>query len=194
MPTGYTSDLYDGKSVAFEDFVLGCARAFGAWVHQRDEGAGNPRAREISNYTVNNLAEAKQKLKSWLKANDDDKYDMWRDYADATEKRNSVYLADVATRNIRFQAMLDKVEQWSPPDGLENLQNFMREQLSYDIDKKPYVSEVIDYDEWLDTKDRGVRDSVKYARERYDAEVESSKKSNEFTADLYASLGLTYKE
>ncbi len=27
MPTGYTTDIYNGKKVAFKDFALNCARA-----------------------------------------------------------------------------------------------------------------------------------------------------------------------
>ena len=39
MPSGYTSDIYNGKEVTFKDFALGCARAFGACVMQRDDPA-----------------------------------------------------------------------------------------------------------------------------------------------------------
>ena len=35
MPTGYTDKIVNDQS--FEDFLLGCARAFGACVHQYDE-------------------------------------------------------------------------------------------------------------------------------------------------------------
>jgi len=195
MPTGYTSDLYDGKDVAFEDFVLGCARAFGAWVHQREDSmSSKPKARTMSSYVVTQLASAKQELRDWLKASDDDKYDMWRDYADATENRNTESLRETTARNVRFDAMLKKVSAYDPPEGLENLKTFMQEQLGHDIDRTPYQSTLLTFEEWIDNKDEGVRDSVKYARKRYDEEVESVKKSNEFTADLYASLGLTYKE
>ena len=37
MPTGYTLDLYNGKDITFEEFVLKCARAFGALIDMRDE-------------------------------------------------------------------------------------------------------------------------------------------------------------
>ena len=37
MPTGYTVALYEGKDVTFEDFVMGCSRAFGALISLRDE-------------------------------------------------------------------------------------------------------------------------------------------------------------
>lgn len=37
MPTGYTSPLYEGKEISFEQFALRCARNFGALVMMRDE-------------------------------------------------------------------------------------------------------------------------------------------------------------
>lgn len=193
MPTGYTSDLYDGKDVSFEDFALHCARAFGAWIHQRDESMdAKPRPREVSSYVVNALASAKKNLRDWLKTTSDERYDMWRDYADETEARNREYIAETTARNARFEAMLAKVDAWDAPEGLENMKEFMREQLSYDIGKKPYTSKVRDFDEWVVDHENSLRRNVVWARERYDEEVESARKSNEFTADLYTSLGLTY--
>jgi hypothetical protein len=37
MPTGYTAPVQSGEIVELEDFILLCARAFGACVMQRDE-------------------------------------------------------------------------------------------------------------------------------------------------------------
>ena len=39
MPTGYTTDIYNGKDVSFRDFALTCARQFGACIMQRDDPA-----------------------------------------------------------------------------------------------------------------------------------------------------------
>lgn len=41
MPSCYTSDIADGKDVSFNDFVLKCARAFGACIEQRDDNAND---------------------------------------------------------------------------------------------------------------------------------------------------------
>jgi hypothetical protein len=32
MPTGYTAAIYEGKKVSGKDFLLTCARAFGALI------------------------------------------------------------------------------------------------------------------------------------------------------------------
>lgn len=36
MPTGYTSDIYNGKPQTFKEFAMECARAFGALITLRD--------------------------------------------------------------------------------------------------------------------------------------------------------------
>lgn len=35
MPTGYTSEIYQGEEVSPKDFLLTCARAFGATISMR---------------------------------------------------------------------------------------------------------------------------------------------------------------
>lgn len=42
MPTGYTSPLYEGKEISFEQFALRCARNFGALVMMREEPLDTP--------------------------------------------------------------------------------------------------------------------------------------------------------
>lgn len=195
MPTGYTSDLYDGKDVSFEDFTLSCARAFGYWVHQRDEGFDQkPRIRQVDTYYLNSVAQDKKALRDWKAMSDDEKYDQWRDYADKTEARNAEYARETRERTARFQAMHDKVEAWDAPEGLENLKTFMKEQLSYDIRDEPTPSEVMEFDEWVDNHEQFLVRSLTYSQERLDKELENVRISAQATTDLYASLGLDYKE
>ena len=40
MPTGYTAPIKDG--ISFNDFMWGCARAFGALIMMRDDPPGTP--------------------------------------------------------------------------------------------------------------------------------------------------------
>src|SRR5665213_2401224 len=42
MPTGYTSKLYEGKDQSFNEFVMRCARAFGALITMRDDPSDAP--------------------------------------------------------------------------------------------------------------------------------------------------------
>jgi len=63
MPTGYTAKLMESGQT-FQDFVMQCARAFGACVMMRDDpmDAPIPERFEPSDYNVKRLAEAKAEL------------------------------------------------------------------------------------------------------------------------------------
>ena len=66
MPTGYTSKIYDGEQVTGKEFLMTCARAFGALIEMRDESlnAKIPEELEVNTYHKKELENAKQKLKS----------------------------------------------------------------------------------------------------------------------------------
>lgn len=68
MPSGYTSDIYEGKDISGKDFILKCARAFGATIMMRDE----PLDKEIpvfepSTYYIEVLEKAKNELEKYKK-------------------------------------------------------------------------------------------------------------------------------
>ena len=68
MPSGYTENIYYGKEVAFKDFALGCARAFGACVMQRDDPADEkPKIMPEESYHTEEL----KKLKKFKKPTKD---------------------------------------------------------------------------------------------------------------------------
>ena len=61
MPSGYTENIYYGKEVTFKDFALGCARAFGACVMQRDDPADvKPKIMPEESYHTEKLKELKK--------------------------------------------------------------------------------------------------------------------------------------
>ena len=39
MPTGFTSEVAERDDFTFQDFVWKCVRAFGAFMHMRDESS-----------------------------------------------------------------------------------------------------------------------------------------------------------
>ena len=62
MPTGYTAKIADGQT--FEEFILSCARAFGALVEMRDEPADAPIPEEFkpSAYHTTQIGVARAKM------------------------------------------------------------------------------------------------------------------------------------
>lgn len=143
MPTGYTADLYEGKDISFEEFVLKCARNFGALITMRDEpwDAEIPDEFKPSDYHQKALDAAKERLAE-VKAWDDDTAEARADadwklavekWEEAEEKRKA--------QRARYQAMLEQVDAWVPPTADHvNLKGFMQQQLeqSIDFDTKPF--------------------------------------------------------
>jgi hypothetical protein len=136
VPTGYTSDLYNGKPQSFSEFVMNCARAFGALIELRDEpNAPIPDEFQPSDYYPKQLAQAQQRLKE-LKG---------MSLADAQRASDAAFEAELsrwheraadrrATR-LRYEEMLDQVDAWQAPTSEhEGLKKFMHDQLAESID------------------------------------------------------------
>ena len=62
MPTGYTATLME-KGQTFQEFIMGCARAFGALIEMRDSpnDAPIPDKFEPSDYHAKRLIESREK-------------------------------------------------------------------------------------------------------------------------------------
>jgi len=63
MPTGYTATLME-KNQTFPEFIMGCARAFGALIMMRDDpnDATIPDKFEPSDYHAKGIIKAREKL------------------------------------------------------------------------------------------------------------------------------------
>jgi hypothetical protein len=127
MPSGYTSDIADGKDVSFNDFALKCARAFGACIEQRDDNANDkPKLIERNNKDNYHL-EKLEKAKMW-------KSPTKEEFDDYVTKQSAYYNEQIDKQNklkVSYEDMLIKVNKWVPPTtDHEGLKKFMIEQLS----------------------------------------------------------------
>ena len=136
MPTGYTSDLYDGDQ-SFEDFAMSCARAFGALVTMRDEPAGAPIPEEFEPSSYNRdqaqlAREALARIEAWTDE-DAERHaaQMHASQMVAWQREDDVRKA----RQERYEAMLEQVQAWEPPTpDHEEMRRFMAQQLQQSID------------------------------------------------------------
>lgn len=135
MPTGYTAKLYDGQDQTFEEFVLSCARAFGALITLRDTPeAPIPDKFEPSSYYEGALEKDIQEIADNANRTDE----QWEAMAEA-EHQHAVasWEADEKTRQERgkrYMDMLDQVQAWIPPTpDHQSLKNFMAEQINDSI-------------------------------------------------------------
>lgn len=132
MPTGYTADIYDGKDVSFEQFAMGCARAFGALIDMRDDpqGAEIPEEFLPSDYYQKNIDKAvkrQEEVKAWDEATAN--RTAWEEY-DKQIKSNETAKIKNAAMVARHDDMIEQVQAWmSPTDDHKELKKFMLDQL-----------------------------------------------------------------
>ena len=130
MPTGYTAKLVESGQ-SFEQFVMGCARAFGVCVSLRDE----PFDAEIpefkpSSYHLEGLAIAKAYLAD-LDAMTDFAKVRFGQRAIAKEMTSSQeYIDRTEVENRRIEDMEKQILAWTPPSrDHEGLKVFILQQL-----------------------------------------------------------------
>ena len=196
MPTGYTADVQDGKITEFADFAMACARAFGACISMRDDphDAAIPDEFEPSDYNAKALADASIKLAALEALTPEERQSAADNENAAALKAWNDRAADRIQRRERYEAMLEKVNAWTPPTtDHDGLKEFMIEQLSSSIefdcrdsyDKKPSPKGVAD---WYADAIASANNAIAYHAKAQAEEVERAQKRTNWVTDLRASL------
>lgn len=135
MPTGYTYKVMDGSITELNQFVLQCARAFGALVHMRDDDMDAPiRLAQTSDYYKKMLDEAKAELDAIIAVTDPAKQaDLGRERVQRDLKRAREFLKEQEEENARNHRMQTLVSEYEAPPNWLKLKGFMREQLSISL-------------------------------------------------------------
>lgn len=197
MPTGYTADLYDGNEVSFSDFVMHCARAFGALVTMRDSpsDAEVPDEFTPSDYHRTELDRARVRLaevEAWTPE------DAHRAAADSHAEALGAWMeAQQRRRDVRgrYEAMLEQVQAWTPPtDEHQDLKDFMVQQLTESIrfDTEytwPQPAEVPAGRFKRKQQTQALKD-INYHTEQYAKDVERAHSRTAWVRDLRDSLGV----
>ncbi|CAB4143297.1 hypothetical protein UFOVP447_113 [uncultured Caudovirales phage] len=199
MPTGYTYDIENGQS--FEDFALGCARAFGACLHQRDDSSKDkPKLREESSYYEEKLPEALAEL-GYLQSLTDAQIEEYgqqaRDEEIASVQKS---IEEKSVLREKYNAMLAKVGAWNPPTpDHQGLKEFMTKQIVESIDfdcNTKYYLELLQK-AISKTPVDFYNDAVSKAEwnvTHYEEELEKEKTrisgANAWITELYKSLGI----
>lgn len=199
MPTGYTADLYEGKDVTVSDFILGCARAFGALVTMRDDPMGAPIPDEFpaSDYHADAVATAE----AWLyEVREMDTEDIAnradRDYNQALDRWRE-RRAQAHDRRVRYERMLHQVRAWTPPTAEHvGLRDFMIQQLessmqfdcSMTYDDRP--TRLAPF-EWRAQQIEKAQHDIEYHRREHEKEVERATQRSQWVKALRESLPVT---
>lgn len=136
MPTGYTADLYEGKEVTVSDFIMGCARAFGALVLMRDDpkDAPIPDQFEPDPHYAAAANKERQRLRELEQMSDEECAAANEAEFTASLERWKKRRQEAQARRERYNRMLAEVEGWTPPTADHvGLKEFMIQQLESSI-------------------------------------------------------------
>ena len=202
MPTGYTADIEN--DISFQEFVLGCARAFGACIHQRDDNMKDkPKLRsEESSYHVDRLSEAKKTVAELEAMGVNARTEYGKQIIENEKASEQEYFNKKIVLKTKYETMLSKVYGWFPPTpDHENLKKFMIDQINqsidfdcdtkYNMERLTALSKATPLDKYNETLRRAYKD-VEYHETELLKERERNADANKWIVALYDSLGIEY--
>lgn len=196
MPTGYTCKVQDGSVVELKDYILNCARQFGALVHMREDGRDvEIRYREVSDYHLNELNKAYARLEEIKKMTDKEIQRKIDQNYEENIKSIDRMLKNKEDSKKKYLAMIKKVNDWNPPtDDHKNLKEFaikqLQDSIKWDCDctyleqetRKETVSE------YREGMIKFYLKEIEYHSSSYKKELELTEESNKWIDDLINSL------
>lgn len=200
MPSGYTADIYEGKNPSMADFILNMARGYGAFIMQRDDGPGLPRKRTVADYTVERVPKAQKALEEWMALSLDDRRAKYDEYVQRQADSRSERKARNARLRRDYDAMAAQVADWDAPEIWQTLKKdaikALEESKEFDAGRDDSFEEkyysVESFDDWVKSQSEHYARDVKYAVEELAKETVRCQQQNEYTEQLYTSLGLDY--
>jgi hypothetical protein len=197
MPSGYTSDIYNGKEVSGKDFLLTCARAFGACIEMRDEDSDVPIPEkfEISDYHEKNFKNAQEELEKYKTMSIEEAELLSQTEFQKDQDYRSEEIKKINLLKERYKRTLSEVRNWTPPtDEHKELKEFTIDQLKQSIDfdcdisylekpKKRLVGQ-----EWLNSKIKECYRDVEYHAKEHLEEIERTDGRNNWIKQLRESL------
>lgn len=187
MPTGYTANIKDG--ITFKQFAMQCARAFGALIMMRDDPFDAPIPDEIlpdTSYHDRGIRTAQAEVRKFKKMTH---LDMIRGAAAATKKELAYWRKsqkeDIELRK-KYQAMIDKVQAWTPPTPDHKcVKDFMLQQLTDSLKwdchgadtpkPKPFTGK-----EWHADRLKGAQRDLAYHQDERKKEIERAAARNKW--------------
>lgn len=194
MPTGYTAALIEEKEISFEEFVLTCARAFGALIEMRDEpmNAKIPDEFHVSEYHTVELAKAKQRLNEFKSFTPEDYNKKAREKFEQDVVDYERRLEKNGFTHRRYSEMLIKIRNWKEPSpDHEELKKFMIEQIESSVKFDVYEPDkpvIITGEEWANKELSSITWDIEYHTKKYQEEVERVASRNRWVKQLRDSL------
>lgn len=196
MPTGYTDRIKD--DISFKEFVLSCARAFGALITMRDDSFDTPIPErfEPSDYHLKEQNKIKEEIEKVSKMDViDARHEARKDY-DREISYAKKRIDEMKGLKEKYQSMIMKVRAWQPPtpDHI-GLKEFMIEHIEksidWDCDIKYYANQkirLVSGEKWLSEKMSSLTRDLQYHIDEYIKECERVESRNQWIKGLRNSL------
>lgn len=196
MPTGYTSAIYEGENVSVQDYILKCARAFGATIMMKEESLdkeipGRFEPDQFYKKRVDEKIKELQRIKGLTKEEIENEIKNNHDYilkANRERKEKNEILKN------RYENMIAEVNKWEAPADHNNLKKFCLEQLEYslkcDVSESYYDEEIAkeSTDEWLNRNIERCERDIKYYTDEWIKEVKRVEERNLWIKQLRDSI------
>lgn len=195
MPTGYTCKVQDGSVIEVKDYILDCARQFGALVHMRDDNGVKIRHREVSDYHLKGLNDAHKRLEEIKNMTDEEvQKKLDESYVNSIESKERMIKGKQESEK-KYLAMLDKVNNWNTPTKEhENLKEFaikqLQESIKWDCDCQ-YLDQEIKKEtvsEYRNSMIKYCLNDIEYHSNGYSKELKSVEEANKWIDDLVDSF------
>lgn len=198
MPTGYTCKVQNGEIDNAKDFLMLCARAFGATVEMRDKSLDIPipefkpsstyldwtnrEKKELEKYKSMTIEEAQKEIDKEFKENIDHDKEYVNKYNDTRRK---------------YEKVLDEVKQWQPPTkdhinlkkyAIKQLEDSIEWDCSIDYLEQDLKKEKPNAEKWLQDRIEGCIKDIKRYEEDYANEVKRTEENNKWIRDLRESF------
>ena len=196
MPTGYTAGIEEGKITSGAEFLMLCARGFGACIDMRDEPLSKPIPDKFqpNGYYAESLLRAQRKLAEYkamtpteIHEQNEAEYQKRVEQEKARQKKYEEMFA-------RYQSVRDEVERWVPPTAdHDGLKKFALEQIDMcmpDFRPRQENIERISDDEWITQRIDMYSRDIPYYEERIEEERKNYESKNKWIRDLRKSLNI----
>lgn len=198
MPTGYTTKIYNGEQVTGKEFIMTCARAFGAFITMRDESldAKIPEELKVDTYHKKELDRSKLELKRYKDMTHEEAQQLIDlGYQETIEGNKKYYNEQLELKN-RYEKVLEEVEKWEIPSSEHRaLKDYavsqLKDSIRFDCGSiETYAKEVKKDtpEQYIQKKIDSCKYSVKYHQKGWMDELKRTSERNLWIKQLRESL------
>jgi hypothetical protein len=197
MPTGYTAPIIENPNLTFEEFVLSCARAFGACISLRDEPAsrGIPEKFEASDYHLKEINRITKEIDDLKSLSDEQLNEIAEKEFRASVLSKGDSIKKIKNKKNKYLNMLKQVKDWSAPKDHQKMKEFMIDQIKqsieFDCDLSYYQDlniEKLSGEDYKKERMEILNNSLAYHQKEHKKEVEMARTNTLWVQQLRDSL------